>query len=99
MFHRLQLCLGGGETESIMCHSVLRPLFIETDSCSPDWPQIHSVAKDDLELLIFWPPVRQCWERGPMSYCSALVVSALVGFSVSLSWDSNLHPRKEDLAL
>lgn len=68
-----------------MYHSMLMPLFIETDSRSPDWPQIYSLAKDNIEFPILWPPALWCWDGGPVSQCPAPVVSALVGFSVSLS--------------
>lgn len=33
-------------------------------SCSPGYPWIHCIIKDDHEFLISLPPLLQCWEYG-----------------------------------
>lgn len=45
-------------------------LLSDTVSCSPGWPQIHCIAENDPELLIFWHLHPLCCEQ----LCAAIAL-------------------------
>lgn len=55
-------------------------LFIDRDSGSSSWPQICSVAQDDLEFLSFLPLPPQCWRLEARITMPVVCGAEIMGF-------------------